>query len=140
MSLGLIVFMALFIKVCAVHTPSSNPKQPPARKLTLPRRHAHRSQVSSSSSSSSSSSLVVVFAVAATPATSIAGCGSRCATLCFAMIVPFLAFFFRRLISEVAWPIVTELCCVFDSDSDLQVYVRNLEVLPQKFVNISRLQ
>jgi len=45
MSLGLIVLMALFIKVCAVHTPSSNPKQPPARKLTLPRRHTHRSQV-----------------------------------------------------------------------------------------------
>jgi disintegrin and metalloproteinase domain-containing protein 10 len=44
MSLALVVFMALFIKICAVHTPSSNPKQPPARKLTLPRRHAHRPQ------------------------------------------------------------------------------------------------
>jgi len=44
MVLGLIVLMALFIKVCAVHTPSSNPKQPPARKLTLPRRHTNRSQ------------------------------------------------------------------------------------------------
>jgi len=45
MCLGLIVLMALFIKICAVHTPSSNPKLPPAQKLTLPRRHTHRSQV-----------------------------------------------------------------------------------------------
>jgi disintegrin and metalloproteinase domain-containing protein 10 len=45
MGVGLVVLMALFIKICAVHTPSSNPKQPPARKLTLPRRQAHRSQV-----------------------------------------------------------------------------------------------
>jgi disintegrin and metalloproteinase domain-containing protein 10 len=43
-SLLLVILMGLFIKVCAVHTPSSNPKQTPARKLTLPRRHAHRPQ------------------------------------------------------------------------------------------------
>ena len=28
-------------------------------------------------------------------------------------------FFFRRLISEVAWPIVTKLCHMFDGDPDL---------------------
>jgi len=27
--------------------------------------------------------------------------------------------FFRRLISEVAWPIVTQLCHMFDGDPDL---------------------
>lgn len=31
---GLIVFMAIFIKVCSVHTPSSNPQKPPALKIT----------------------------------------------------------------------------------------------------------
>ncbi|XP_014669132.1 PREDICTED: disintegrin and metalloproteinase domain-containing protein 10-like [Priapulus caudatus] len=34
MVIGLICFMALFIKCCAVHTPSSNPKQPPAKKFS----------------------------------------------------------------------------------------------------------
>lgn len=34
MCIGLVIFMALFIKFCAVHTPSSNPNKPPARKLT----------------------------------------------------------------------------------------------------------
>lgn len=42
-SLGLIIFMGLFIKVCAVHTPSSNPKAPPAQHWgdTLRRRRSH---------------------------------------------------------------------------------------------------
>jgi disintegrin and metalloproteinase domain-containing protein 10 len=43
MGVGLIVFMGIFIKLCAVHTPSSNPKKPPARKLTLRPQH-HRQQ------------------------------------------------------------------------------------------------
>ncbi|GAB6032048.1 hypothetical protein CHUAL_010417 [Chamberlinius hualienensis] len=34
MGIGVIVLMAVFIKCCAVHTPSSNPKKPPARRLT----------------------------------------------------------------------------------------------------------
>jgi disintegrin and metalloproteinase domain-containing protein 10 len=29
-----IIFMGIFIKCCAVHTPSSNPKKPPARRIT----------------------------------------------------------------------------------------------------------
>ncbi|XP_031334979.1 disintegrin and metalloproteinase domain-containing protein 10 isoform X1 [Photinus pyralis] len=32
--IGFIIFMGLFIKCCAVHTPSSNPKKPPARRLS----------------------------------------------------------------------------------------------------------
>ncbi|GAB1599513.1 disintegrin and metalloproteinase domain-containing protein 10 isoform X2 [Argonauta hians] len=35
MCIGLVLFMAAFIKVCAVHTPSSNPRKPAARKLSL---------------------------------------------------------------------------------------------------------
>jgi len=40
MGVGLIIIMGLFIKVCSVHTPSSNPKLPPARNIsrTLSRR------------------------------------------------------------------------------------------------------
>lgn len=34
MAIGLVVAMALFIHFCAVHTPSSNPKAKPARKLS----------------------------------------------------------------------------------------------------------
>ena len=34
MAVGLVIAMGLFIKFCAVHTPSSNPKAKPARKLT----------------------------------------------------------------------------------------------------------
>ena len=30
--------------------------------------------------------------------------------------------FFRRLISEVAWPIVTKLCQMFDGDPDFVVF------------------
>ncbi|XP_019622694.1 PREDICTED: disintegrin and metalloproteinase domain-containing protein 10-like isoform X1 [Branchiostoma belcheri] len=41
--LGLILFMAGFIKLCAVHTPSSNPKKPPPRPMSL-RRQKHRQQ------------------------------------------------------------------------------------------------
>ncbi|VDI57755.1 disintegrin and metalloproteinase domain-containing protein 10 [Mytilus galloprovincialis] len=42
-AIGLILFMGLFIKVCAVHTPSSNPKAPPAQSWgdTLRRRRSH---------------------------------------------------------------------------------------------------
>ncbi|XP_052097567.1 disintegrin and metalloproteinase domain-containing protein 10-like isoform X2 [Mytilus californianus] len=42
-AIGLILFMGLFIKVCAVHTPSSNPKAPPAQNWgdTLRRRRSH---------------------------------------------------------------------------------------------------
>lgn len=29
-----IIFMGMFIKCCAVHTPSSNPKKPPARRIS----------------------------------------------------------------------------------------------------------
>lgn len=34
LALAFVVFMGLFIKCCAVHTPSSNPKKPPARRLS----------------------------------------------------------------------------------------------------------
>lgn len=44
-AIGLVLAMGVFIKFCAVHTPSSNPKAKPARKLsetmTL-RRKRHR--------------------------------------------------------------------------------------------------
>ena len=33
-SVGLVVFMATFVKVCSVHTPSSNPHKPPALRIT----------------------------------------------------------------------------------------------------------
>ncbi|XP_052693188.1 disintegrin and metalloproteinase domain-containing protein 10-like [Crassostrea angulata] len=46
MGIGLILFMGLFIKFCAVHTPSSNPNAKPALKLTdtLRRRRRHPEQ------------------------------------------------------------------------------------------------
>jgi hypothetical protein len=34
MGIAFIIFMGLFIKCCAVHTPSSNPKKPPARRFS----------------------------------------------------------------------------------------------------------
>ncbi|XP_074094703.1 zinc-dependent metalloprotease kuz isoform X5 [Cotesia typhae] len=34
MSIAFIIFMGLFIKCCAVHTPSSNPKKPPAQRIS----------------------------------------------------------------------------------------------------------
>ncbi|XP_014244166.1 disintegrin and metalloproteinase domain-containing protein 10 isoform X2 [Cimex lectularius] len=34
MGIAFIVFMGVFIKCCAVHTPSSNPKKPPARRFS----------------------------------------------------------------------------------------------------------
>ncbi|XP_076311561.1 disintegrin and metalloproteinase domain-containing protein 10-like [Tachypleus tridentatus] len=34
MLIGLAIFMGLFIKCCAVHTPSSNPRKPPALRIT----------------------------------------------------------------------------------------------------------
>ncbi|RCN50524.1 reprolysin family zinc metalloprotease [Ancylostoma caninum] len=51
-ALALLVFMALFIKCCAVHTPSTNPNKPPALNLyqtltrpsTLIRQRRHRSR------------------------------------------------------------------------------------------------
>ncbi|XP_063953163.1 disintegrin and metalloproteinase domain-containing protein 10-like, partial [Lytechinus pictus] len=42
--LGVIIFMGLFIKCCSVHTPSSNPNLPKARKVSVPatlRRRQH---------------------------------------------------------------------------------------------------
>ncbi|XP_065079514.1 disintegrin and metalloproteinase domain-containing protein 10 isoform X2 [Ochlerotatus camptorhynchus] len=33
-SIIFVIFMGMFIKCCAVHTPSSNPKKPPARRIT----------------------------------------------------------------------------------------------------------
>lgn len=41
MCLAMIVVMSVFIKVCAVHTPSSNPNKPKARKLTMTLRRPH---------------------------------------------------------------------------------------------------
>ncbi|PFX21056.1 Disintegrin and metalloproteinase domain-containing protein 10 [Stylophora pistillata] len=40
MGVGLILLMAGFIKLCSVHTPSSNPNRKPARQLTLRRQPA----------------------------------------------------------------------------------------------------
>lgn len=34
MGLAFIIVMGVFIKCCAVHTPSSNPKKPPARRIS----------------------------------------------------------------------------------------------------------
>lgn len=34
LGVGFVVFMGIFIKCCAVHTPSSNPRKPPARSIT----------------------------------------------------------------------------------------------------------
>ncbi len=34
MTAGVLVFMVAFIKVCSVHTPSSNPRKPPALKIS----------------------------------------------------------------------------------------------------------
>lgn len=34
MGIAFIIFMGIFIKCCAVHTPSSNPKKPPARRFS----------------------------------------------------------------------------------------------------------
>ena len=44
MGVGFVIFMAAFIKVCAVHTPSSNPNKPPARPLTLRRQSRQQHQ------------------------------------------------------------------------------------------------
>ncbi|CAD6190976.1 unnamed protein product [Caenorhabditis auriculariae] len=61
--LGLLCFMALFVKCCAVHTPSTNPNKPPAlniyQTLTRPgtlirqRRQRHRAAASNGSASAS---------------------------------------------------------------------------------------
>lgn len=34
MGIAFIIFMGLFIKCCAVHIPSTNPKKPPARRIS----------------------------------------------------------------------------------------------------------
>ena len=34
MGVGLVILMVLFIRVCSVHTPSSNPKKPKAKKFS----------------------------------------------------------------------------------------------------------
>jgi len=52
--------------------------------------------------------------------------------LCLAADVSILTFF-RRLISEVAWPIVAKLCHVFDGDPYLWNSVRNLGAQKMKF-------
>lgn len=39
MGIMFIIFMGAFIKCCAVHTPSSNPKKPPARRISETMRH-----------------------------------------------------------------------------------------------------
>lgn len=44
MGVGLIILMGGFIKVCSVHTPSSNPNKKPARQLTLRRQPQGRNQ------------------------------------------------------------------------------------------------
>lgn len=36
-----VLFMGVFIKCCAVHTPSSNPKKPPALSITQTLRHPY---------------------------------------------------------------------------------------------------
>ncbi|CAM4791104.1 unnamed protein product [Rotaria magnacalcarata] len=62
--LGLIGFMSIFVKICSVHTPSSNPRLKPARTLSLkrgchgPRPHAmHKNRQPASSSAISGSEL-----------------------------------------------------------------------------------
>ena len=44
-AIGVVVLMGLFIQLCAVHTPSSNPNKPPPRKMSLRRQHRPRQQV-----------------------------------------------------------------------------------------------
>lgn len=41
MSVAFVLFMGVFIKCCAVHTPSSNPKKPPALSITQTLRHPY---------------------------------------------------------------------------------------------------
>ncbi|CAF3627649.1 unnamed protein product [Rotaria sp. Silwood1] len=62
--LGLIGFMSIFVKICSVHTPSSNPRLKPARTLSLkrgchgPRPHGiHHTRQHASSSALSGSEL-----------------------------------------------------------------------------------
>lgn len=52
--IALIVLMSLFIKVCAVHTPSSNPKLKKARQLSLRRKRKPQADVKLTVSSISS--------------------------------------------------------------------------------------
>ena len=37
MGVGLVIIMVVFVKLCAVTTPSSNPNKPPAKKIPIPR-------------------------------------------------------------------------------------------------------
>ena len=41
MGVAFVLFMGVFIKCCAVHTPSSNPKKPPALSITQTLRHPY---------------------------------------------------------------------------------------------------
>nr|CAG4648533.1 EOG090X02I4 [Polyphemus pediculus] len=41
MGVGFVILMGMFIKCCAVHTPSSNPKKPPALSITQTLRHPY---------------------------------------------------------------------------------------------------
>lgn len=41
MGVAFVLFMGVFIKCCAVHTPSSNPKKPPALSITHTLRHPY---------------------------------------------------------------------------------------------------
>ncbi|KAH9495674.1 Disintegrin and metalloproteinase domain-containing protein 10 [Bulinus truncatus] len=53
MGIALVIVMGAFIKICAVHTPSSNPRKPKHRQLTLPRtlqRRRHQQQQAGQSS------------------------------------------------------------------------------------------
>ena len=58
--------------------------------------------------------------------------------------VSFVIFrhFFRRLIPEVAWPIVTKLCNVFggDSDAHLQMFIRIFGVPSEKKIGGPKVQ
>jgi len=60
-------------------------------------------------------------------------CESKDRPFCFTAVASF-SFFFRHLISEFAWPIVTKLCHMVDSDQDLYNLVRKLGgPFPPKF-------
>jgi len=74
-----------------------------------------KSQLANTKHSSNGKTLTAVYSsvINGRPA-AIAG---RRPLICFTAVVDFL--FFRRLISEVAWPIVTKLYHMFDGDPDL---------------------
>jgi len=78
----------------------------------------------------------------ATVAATTAVCIHRVVMAAGHSILPlsFRSFFFRRLISDIAWLIVAKLCHTFDGDPDLWNSVRNLdapETWRPKNINIS---